>query len=215
MLGMKTRFLAIALPMTILLSVGAAVQDYFVGDIFLARAIQEIEIAPFRETMEFTSLIGRGLVMAAIALACFTWFLWKRQKAEYLVFGAGLLSFGLNLLLKELVARPRPTEDLVVVWQSHSGLSFPSGHAFTAVVLFGLLYYLAPVLFPWRRAITLERISCLSLITLIGLSRVYLGVHWPSDILGGFLVGGIVLALLIHLHRLLSPQVEVPRASRT
>ena len=203
MLGMKTRLLAIALPMAVLLSVGAAFQDYFVGDLFLARAVQDIEVTPLRETMELVTFIGKWPILAAIALACTVWLLWRKYRAEALVFGAALLSFGLNPLLKELV----------VVWHSHSNMSFPSGHAYTSVVIFGLLYYLAPILFPWRRAVPLVRVSSLSLIALIGLSRVYLGAHWPSDVLGGILVGGIVLALLIHLHRRLSPEGDAARSS--
>ncbi|MBF8267824.1 MAG: phosphatase family protein [Dehalococcoidia bacterium] len=210
----KTVYLVIAFAMATLLSIGAAMRDYFVGDLFLTRALQEVRAAPWKETMEIASFIGSWLPMAAIASACFAWLAWRRRKAECLMVGGALLSFGLNPLLKMIVDRPRPAADLVVVWQNEDGLSFPSGHAFTAMVVFGLLYYLAPVLFPWRRAVLLVRISSPLLILLIGLSRVYLGAHWPSDVLGGFLVGGLVLALLIRLHR---PQVsrrEVPRTGQ-
>ena len=68
------------------------------------------------------------------------------------------------------------------------------------MILFGLVYYLAPIMVPWKRAVRLLRLSSFMLILLIGISRVYLGAHWPSDVLGGFLVGGIMLTLLIHLH---------------
>jgi undecaprenyl-diphosphatase len=162
--------------------------------------------------MEFASVVGRGLPMVAGAFAIFCWLLWKRQKAEYLAVGGALLSLGLNPVLKLLVERPRPTEDLVMVWREQSGLSFPSGHAFTAILLFGLLYYLVPTFLRWQRAITLVRILSLTMIILIGISRVYLGAHWPSDVLGGFLFGGIMLALVIHLHQQHTPQEELNQA---
>ena len=205
---MKTRFLVISSLLVILLSVAAAIQDYFFGDLYLARAIQDIRVSPWEDTMEAVSTIGRGLPMIAMALAFFCWFLLRGQRAEYMVLGAALLSLAVNPLLKILVDRPRPTEDLVMIWRNPDGMGFPSGHASTALILFGLIYYLAPIIVPWKRAVTMLRFSSLMLILLIGISRVYLGAHWPSDVVGGFLVGGITLTLLIHLHRQYSPQRE-------
>lgn len=212
MSSMQIRLLVVASLMAVLLCAAASIQDYFFGDLFLARAIQEIRVTPWDETMEAVSIIGRGLPMAVMALAFFGWFLWKRQKAECMVFGSALLSLAVNPVLKLLVDRPRPTEDLVITWSDYGGLGFPSGHAFTAIILFGLLCYLAPMIVPWKRGVPLLRLSSLLLIILIGISRVYLGAHWPSDVLGGFLVGGIVLTLLIHLHRQYSPQMEPSQA---
>jgi membrane-associated phospholipid phosphatase len=209
---MKTRLLVIATLTVALLSVAATVQDYFFGDLYLARAIQDIRVAPWDEIMVAVSTIGRGQSMIVIALAFFGWFLWKGQKAEYIVLGSAVLSLAVNPMIKILVDRPRPTEDLVMIWRDPAGLGFPSGHASTAMILFGLVYYLAPMIFPWKRAVTLLRLSSFTLILLIGISRVYLGAHWPSDVLGGFLVGGIILTLLIHLHRQYSPQMEQAEA---
>ncbi len=212
MSSMNIRLLIIASLMVVLLSVAAAIQDYFFGDLYLAKAIQDINGAPWEETMEAVTTIGRGLPMIVMALTFFGWFLWRGQKAEYMVLGGALLSLAVNPVLKILVDRPRPTEDLVMIWRDPAGMGFPSGHAATAMILFGLVYYLAPIMVPWKRAILLLRFSSLMLILLIGISRVYLGAHWPSDVLGGFLVGGIMLTLLIHLHRQYSPQTEPSRA---
>ena len=209
---MKTRLLVIAFLMVALLSIAATIQDYFFGDLYLARVIQDIRVAPWDETMEAVTTIGRGLPMVIMALAFFIWFLWRGQKAEYIVLAGALLSLAVNPMLKILVDRPRPTEDLVMIWRDPAGMGFPSGHAATAMILFGLVYYLAPIVVPWKTGVQLLRLSSFMLILLIGISRVYLGAHWPSDVLGGFLVGGIMLTLLIHLHRQYSPQVEPSRA---
>ena len=212
MKSMKARFLILASLMVILLSVAATVQDYFFGDLYLARAIQEIRISPWENIMEAVSTIGRGPHMVIMALTLFGWFLWRRQKAEYIVLGGALMGLTVNPLLKFLVDRPRPTEDLVMIWRDPAGAGFPSGHAATAMILFGLIYYLAPIMFPWKRAVSLLRLSSSMLILLICISRVYLGAHWPSDVIGGFLVGSIILTLLIHLHRQYRPQIEPSRA---
>ena len=204
--------LSVAILIAILLSSAAAIQDYFFGDLFLTRSIQEIRLSRWEETMGMVSTIGRALPMSVLGLACFIWFLWKKQKAEYIVLGAALLSLAVNPVLKVLVDRPRPTEDLVVILRDVTGLGFPSGHAYTAMVLFGLLFYLTPIVVPWRRMIPFLRLLFLSLIILMGVSRVYLGAHWPSDVLGGFLVGGIILSLLIHLHHQYTPQIEPSKA---
>ena len=204
---MRVRLLA-AIFVAILLSAAAAIQDHFFGDLFVARAIQEIRLTRWEETMGMVSTIGKTLPMIVLGLASFGWFLWKRQKAEYIVLGAALLSLAVNPILKLMVDRPRPTEDLVVILRDVAGLGFPSGHAYTAMVLFGLFFYLTPIVVPWKKVTTLLRLTFLALIVLMGISRVYLGAHWPSDVLGGFLVGGIILTLLIHLHQQYSPQLE-------
>ena len=195
------RFIIVALPLALLLAAGAMVWDRLPGDLPLARAIQEVDAAPWESTMEFVSYIGMWAPMMGFTGHLLGLFLLRRQWAEVAVTGGALLSFGVNPLLKIIVDRPRPTDDLIAVLQSHDGLSFPSGHAFTAVVIMGLLFYLAPRLLSWRWAVTVVRAASLVMILLTGLSRVYLGAHWPSDVLGGLLFGGITLALLIHLHR--------------
>ena len=196
--------LPIALVMAIVLSAGAVVQEYFVGDVFLVRAVQGATLGPWTTTMKAATFIGQNFVLIALALALFLWLLQTKRRAEASVVLGAVLSLGINPVLKLVVDRPRPTDDLVVVWSDFGGLGFPSGHAFSAVVLFGLLYYLAPRFISHRKLATLVRVSSLLLIVLVGLSRVYLGAHWPSDVLGGFLYGSITLMLLIGIHRSLS-----------
>ena len=198
---MKTNLLLIGVIVAAALSFGAAAWDYFAGDLILALAVQDIRFSQWHGTMEVVSSVGKAMPMAVGAATVFCWLLWKRKKSEYLTVGLALIALGLNPLLKLLIERPRPTEDLVSVFGHFSGLSFPSGHAFTSMLMFGLLFYLAPLILKWQRAVYLTRIACLAMILLTGISRVYLGAHWPSDVLGGFLFGGIVLTLVISLHQ--------------
>ena len=209
----SSRNIVLALLAAVLLATGSAVQDHLVGDLFVTRTLQEVEFAPWVETMVAVSFIGGALPLIAIALATIAWFLWKKRTAESVIVVAGLLSLATAPLLKFLVDRPRPTADLVTVWGGYENMSFPSGHALSAVVVFGLLAYLAPHLLPWRRVVTIVRVSLVFLIILIGVSRVYLGAHWASDVLGGYLYGGLLLALLIYLHRLQTSGGSYPRVA--
>jgi undecaprenyl-diphosphatase len=103
----------------------------------------------------------------------------------------------LNQTLKGLFVRPRPQlfgpelEILGRRFDYPKSYSFPSGHAVTAVVLFGTLAYLIVRLEPTVRMRRITLTLAALLILLIGLSRMYLGVHYPSDVLAGYLAGFI------------------------
>lgn len=102
----------------------------------------------------------------------------RRREAAIVAASVALAALALPLL-KDLVARSRPDVAVQLVAASHP--SFPSGHAFGATVLYPLLGYVAG-----RRAL----IGCgIALAVAIGLSRVFLGVHWLSDVAGGWLLG--------------------------
>jgi len=105
-----------------------------------------------------------------------------------------LIAGGLNRLLKDLIDRPRPMAEQLV---EATSMSFPSGHAMSSIAFFGFLIYLSWRLIStsWIRWLLTFLLGLL--ILLIGFSRVYLGVHYPSDILAGFAAGGACLAVFI------------------
>ena len=91
----------------------------------------------------------------------------------------------LNQLLKRILQRPRPTEYRII---EESGYSFPSGHSMISMAFYGYLIYLI-YKYVENKNVKWILISLLSiLICLIGISRIYLGVHYTSDVLGGFLI---------------------------
>jgi undecaprenyl-diphosphatase len=112
--------------------------------------------------------------------------------------GAGSL---MNSLLKILIARPRPSDDLVQILAQFRHKSFPSGHVSFFIELFGFLFFLTYVLLKPK---PLRRVSFVvlgALISMVGVSRVYMGAHWPSDVAGAYLSGGMWLLLMIEIYR--------------
>jgi undecaprenyl-diphosphatase len=107
-----------------------------------------------------------------------------------------------NRIIKLIIGRPRPTANLVEIMQVERSQSFPSGHVTFYLCYFGFLFFLAFAHLPRgsfarRAALTL----CALPVLLIGFSRVYLGAHWPSDVLGAYLFGGLWLGLSLHIYR--------------
>ncbi|GAB4225737.1 MAG: phosphatase PAP2 family protein [Stanieria sp.] len=138
--------------------------------------------------------LGSPMVLSFFSLAIAI-FLWWRQKQLQATFLAIVTSGGisLNYLLKNFFSRARPTleNNLVTV----DFYSFPSGHAMTSLIIYGFLCYL---LISNYRKYSLLLISFTSiLIILIGLTRLYLGVHWLTDVIGGYVAGTVWLFLCI------------------
>jgi undecaprenyl-diphosphatase len=101
----------------------------------------------------------------------------------------------LNELLKELFARPRPYFEHPLVLET--SYSFPSGHATMSLIVYGMLAYFCVLAIRTWRARTAVVFGASLLVLLIGFSRIYLGVHYFSDVVAGFASGGIWLSALI------------------
>ena len=135
------------------------------------------------------------LLVVGVAVALRT----RRWTVLGLLGVAELGAAGLYLAVKQLVARPRPPLALALV-DTHSQLGFPSGHAAQAAACWGVLAWLVGGLPAWRRAwpMAVGAWTAALLVALaVGGSRVYLGVHWPTDVLGGWALGGLWLAVVL------------------
>ena len=100
----------------------------------------------------------------------------------------------LNQLLKRILQRPRPTEYRII---EETGYSFPSGHSMISMAFYGYLIYL---IYKYAKNKYIKWISIVLLsilICTIGISRIYLGVHYTSDVLGGFLISISYLIIYI------------------
>jgi undecaprenyl-diphosphatase len=140
-----------------------------------------------RGAIEITFL-GTGLVvMTIVAISSLFLYLSRHRYSAGLLLFATLGALVLNTLLKASFDRPRPQ---IFQWGTHVlSSSFPSGHAMSATVVYSMVAFLAARLEAKRWVRWLVILVAVVLIVLIGSSRVYLGVHYPSDILAGVLMG--------------------------
>jgi membrane-associated phospholipid phosphatase len=187
-------------------------------DVTITHEFQENQAPWLRFIMLAVSFTGNvtalslGLIVLATALF---WIVDLRLEAVMVV-ALSATSALLNGLIKIIVARPRPTSSLVEIIQNASGNSFPSGHVMAYIAFWGLLFSFAIILFKgnrwWRTALLV--ISGL-FVVLVGPSRIYLGDHWASDVLGAYLIGGVLLGIALWIYLALkSKGVLAPRGNR-
>ncbi len=107
----------------------------------------------------------------------------------------------LNLLVKTLVHRARPSAKLVHVTDLFTSYSFPSGHVMFYTGFFGFVCFLIFILLKssWIRTVLLVIFG--GHVVLVGISRIYLGEHWASDVVGAYLLGGLCLMGSIQMYR--------------
>jgi undecaprenyl-diphosphatase len=156
------------------------------------------------------TLLGETQLMAAYSTAAVLLLLaWGRRHAAAVLATGLLAAQGTSSLAKSVIGRDRPSSVLAVISRPSSH-SMPSGHALMTIVTAGLLVYLlreeiglTPSLraagrWPERRAAGLAvLVVAAAVVVMVGLSRVYLGVHWLSDVLAGWCLGGAWLALVV------------------
>lgn len=135
-----------------------------------------------------------------ITLMCITSILLtliKKDKSYLLIILVSIVSSVVNLIIKNIIRRDRPDKSNWLITESN--FSFPSGHSMMATIFYGFLAYLLYKSNLNRNVKIIILIMMLFLILLIGISRIYLGVHYTSDVIGGFLWGSTLLILIINL----------------
>ena len=181
------------------LSYLAAVHDTFPGDVGAIERFQAYRNAWLDDAALVATTLANVFVAISSAVVISILLFVYQRKADALVTLLVLLPQGIALAIKELVDRPRPEFSLLT--SSPHNPAFPSGHAVHSLLLFGIfMVILAGFIKPVWLKVTVQ--SMLGLMILAcGASRVYLGVHWPSDVIGGFLLGGISLMVLVWLRK--------------
>ena len=182
---------------------------YFEWDLSLEQRIQSVTLPGFETLMTAVSLLGSGWLAWLLVITTGLLLIKAGLRNEGLVTLVGIgLGRLVNMLLKLLIGRPRPSDTLVHVAGKFHYESFPSGHVTFFVEFFGFLFFLTYVLLKpgWLRRGLLVLLGLL--VALVGLSRVYLGAHWPSDVAGAYLAGGIWLMLMIEVYRWMKARSE-------
>ncbi len=170
-------------------------------DLAFSREVQEYQNPFLDSLMKLVSWFGNSpgsyITVFSGALLFFVFKYRKEALFVLLTAGSGLVS----TLVKIAVNRPRPSEPLVHIVQKASQQSFPSGHVMFYIVYFGfltvLMYHLKTIPKAVRVIVTVISIV---LICAIPYSRIYLGDHWFTDVLGGFLLGMLCLYLLSYFY---------------
>ena len=178
-------------------------KEIMYGDIIGYKLISTFLISDFvTPIVKFITNFG-GAIFLSIATVMLFLFI-KNKKIGLSIISNIVIITVLNQLLKRILQRPRPTEFRIV---EETGYSFPSGHSMVSMAFYGYLIYLI-YRYIKNKYVKWTLITILSiLICLIGISRIYLGVHYTSDVLGGFLLSISYLVVYISSIKKLLPEV--------
>ncbi len=163
---------------------------------FISKAISD----NVSKVAKVITTIGSAYVIIPVAIVSVIYF-WKKKESKYIAINLAII-FASNQILKRIIARPRPNEFRIV---EETGYSFPSGHSMISMAFYGLFIYLIykkinNKYLKWTLIILLS-----ILIILIGVSRIYLGVHYASDVCAGFLLS---IAYLVAFTHFISKEIE-------
>jgi undecaprenyl-diphosphatase len=186
----------------LILAVLAKTVAYFTFDVTFTNAVQSFNPAWFNALMVGLTWIGFGpqayIVTTLILVFLYASGLkWEMVTALLSVIGSTLLGLG----IKVLIDRPRPGADVVIVLNQLSDFSFPSGHVLFFTIFFGFMIFLAFTLLKASRWRTLLLAMLGGMVALIGISRIYVGQHWASDVVAAYLLGSLWLTLTVLAYR--------------
>jgi undecaprenyl-diphosphatase len=186
---------------SLIMSIFAWFIKQFPGDLYWTLRLQSFHNNFLLSIMKGASFIFGGWfsIVVVIVIGILVW--WRIGKLEaILITVAGMLSL-VNTVLKLIIGRQRPPANLVQVFYPMQTNGFPSGHAMFSIMVLGLLAYFIYINMKNHILRTVVLLGLIALILLVGTSRVYLGVHWPSDVIGGYLIGGALLTALIWFYQ--------------
>ncbi len=164
-------------------------------DLPISNVIQRLESPVLTNLMEIFTFIGSSTMVITISITfmIFLFFFFK-YRYELIFFAISIIGSSIiNVVLKNIIQRERPTSHRII---DALGFSFPSGHSMAAFTLYVTLAYML-----WKHADTnflklIITIGSTLIILLIGISRIYLGVHYPSDVIGGYITSVFWLLII-------------------
>jgi membrane-associated phospholipid phosphatase len=180
-------------------------------DSFIRAAIHQHSTPGLTRLMMGFSFIGSVATVGVLCVVILSAFLYFRQVRLAALLGITMIGMAaLDFLLKLAFHRPRP---VAFFGPSPSSYSFPSGHAFGALCFYGVLAAIFAARTPGKAGKSCIWIVAAVLIAMIGLSRIYLGVHYPSDVIAGYCAGAVWVAAVAFLDRTLIDRHQVETES--
>ncbi|MFH1521982.1 MAG: phosphatase PAP2 family protein [archaeon] len=163
-------------------------------DITANTFMQSIQNSILTTFSKFIAIAFDTITLALVALVISVYLYFKVSKEKGIFLASATIATGIAIkLLKEIFQRARPLNGLI----QESGFAFPSGHVTMTVVFLGLIVYL----FASKKHKLGAVLIATLIVFLVGFTRLYLQVHWLTDILASFVIGGIILASSIIIYK--------------
>ncbi len=208
--GHHWRLWSVALVVALILTTLAAFRIYIPGDSSIAASVQS---AHGVDGLDYLSngvyRFGLAPVYPLAALSAAGVAVSRRNLLAASFIGLAAAARPLGTVVKEIVERPRPIESgLLKYVENANGFSFPSGHVFGTVLLVGFVTFLLARAQQSATARAGVVAGGASFMLAMGLQRIYAGAHWPTDVIAGYLWGGLTLFVLIEAYRVCSHLFE-------
>ena len=194
-------YVLVVLVAFILLALSSSTTPYFPIDLAITKGFQDFRIWGFTGLMRAVSWPGyppQAPIITGVILLIL--YIIGSRRQTFMAASIGLGVEAIDVIVKIIVHRPRPSPTLVHVVRHLDSYSFPSGHVTYYTAFLGFLLFLSctEVRNSWVRIVTI--IIFTAMIVLVGPSRIYLGEHWASDVLGGYLLGSAGLLMGIRIY---------------
>lgn len=195
-----------------LMAIVISLKDILAFDRVIMSFIQGLETPSLTAIMKFFTLMGSFKMIALIAIIVIIFlYIVLKHRSELILFTIVIIGARiLNRFLKEFFQRTRPDFHRLI---EIGGYSFPSGHAMNAMAAYGILTFLLWRHILSRRGRTFLIVLSSLFILMTGISRIYLGVHYPSDIIAGYLASGFWVAMAIWIYQKYKEKRQARRVS--
>lgn len=156
-------------------------------DVQVIHQVYSLRTPELTRAMILVSSLGSSMTLTVVLLVMVLVLMLKNHRKEAFIFCLTLLmGVMLSLLLKSLIQRPRPQLSPLIVERTSS---FPSSHAMNSLIFFSLLWYFSYHFFHKKWVTVLSFLASTCAVLIIGFSRIYLGVHYLTDIVAGYIAG--------------------------
>jgi undecaprenyl-diphosphatase len=206
------RLIFVTLAFSVLASIGLSILVHYIPvaktDLAISTEIQGNQSHALYVLMRAVSFVGDPLVAAGTIIVAALFLIGIQYQREALFMLLVPIADLAGTIVKNIIDRPRPSDFFVKIYTQTSGSSFPSGHVIHVVMFFGYVFALlltiktVPSLLRWAGTA-----FSIFMIIFISISRIYLGAHWASDVIGGYLIAfPLLAALLLAYFKITSPR---------